>query len=116
VKSFIGIAGGNLGLVSCHGASVIPTCSDVDGFNPGLLSTSGPSKYLAELNNGGGTEASNVYSIWSRYDEVVTYECVVWGKVTCRIPGQQEEVVKNSIEWTHIALRDKTGSDLIKWL
>lgn len=68
VKTFVGIAGGNLGLVSCHGLAAVPTCSDVDGFNPGLIVTSGPSKYLAELNKGGGTEASNVYAIWSKYD------------------------------------------------
>lgn len=55
VKSFVGIAGGNLGLVSCHGLSAVPTCNDVDGFNPGVIVTSGPSKYLAELNKGGGT-------------------------------------------------------------
>lgn len=116
VKAFVGIAGGNLGLTNCHGMSVVPTCSDVDGFNPGLIMTSGPSKYLAELNKGGGSEGDKVYAIWSKYDEVVMYECVVWGKITCRIPGQEEEVVKNSIEWTHMALRDKTGSDMIKWL
>jgi triacylglycerol lipase len=116
VKAFVGIAGGNLGLVSCHGMAEIPTCSDVDGFNPGLIMTSGPSKYLSLLNKEGGTEASSVYVIWSKYDEVAMYECVVWGKITCRIPGQEAEVVKNSVEWTHIALRDKTGPDMIKWL
>lgn len=78
-----------MGLSGCHGLSAVPTCSEVDGFNPGLISTSGPSKFLSELNNQGGTEANNVYAIWSRYDEVITLDCVVWGKVTCRIPGQQ---------------------------
>jgi hypothetical protein len=44
------------------------------------------------------------------------YECIVWGKNTCRIPGQDGEVVKTSPEWNHFAVRDKTGPDLIGWL
>lgn len=96
--------------------SVVPTCSEIDGFHPGLTIVSGPSKYLAELNKAGGSEGSSVYAIWSKYDEVVMYECIVWGKITCRIPGQQGEIVKNSLEWTHMNLRDKTGPDMITWL
>ena len=51
VKTFVGLAGANLGLNQCYGAQAIPTCGTVDGFYPGLLSTSGPSKYLAEINS-----------------------------------------------------------------
>jgi hypothetical protein len=54
VKTFIGLAGANLGLNQCYGGSLIPTCSNIDGFNPGLLATSGPSKFMADLNNNGG--------------------------------------------------------------
>jgi hypothetical protein len=43
-------------------------------------------------------------------------ECVVWGKVTCRIPSQTSEVIKTTSEWNHFAVRDNTGPDLIKWL
>ncbi len=57
MKTFVAIAGGNLRLSACHGLSAVPTCSEVDGFNPGVISTSGPSKFLSELNNQGGTEA-----------------------------------------------------------
>jgi hypothetical protein len=46
VKNFVGLAGGNRGLTACVGEFLIPTCSNVDGFNPGTLPTSGPSKYL----------------------------------------------------------------------
>lgn len=45
---------------------------------------------------------------------MINGECVVWGKVTCRIPGQKEEVVKRSLEWSHLNLRDKTGEDILK--
>ena len=53
VKAFVGIAGGNLGLTNCNGMNVIPTCSDIDDFNPVLTIVSGPFKYLSELNKGG---------------------------------------------------------------
>lgn len=89
VSVFIGLAGANLGLTACWNGGVIPTCSNVDGFNPGALSSSGPSKYLNDLNSG-GSEGDKVYTIWSKYDDLINYECVVWGKVTCRISGQND--------------------------
>lgn len=116
VRNFIGLAGANLGLTACTGGNFIPTCSDIDGFNPGMLPSSGPSKFMASLNSRPGAEAANVYTIWSAYDDLITPQCTVWGKITCRIPGQKAEIVKNSSEWTHFAIRDQTGPDLIKWL
>ena len=50
VKSFIGLAGANLGLNGCWKLGDIPTCSNVDGFNPGAVATTGPSTFLQELN------------------------------------------------------------------
>ena len=54
VKTFVGLAGANLGLTACWTASAIPTCNARDGFFPGALSTSGPSKFLNDLNTNGG--------------------------------------------------------------
>ena len=51
VRNFIGLAGANLGLTACTGGNLIPTCSDIDGFNPGVLPSSGPSKFMASLNS-----------------------------------------------------------------
>ena len=91
VKNFIGIAGGNLGLTACFNSQhLFPTCSRIDGFDPGEIPTSGPSLYLKDINSVSSGEGLNVYSIWSKFDEVIGGECVVWGKVTCRIPGQKE--------------------------
>lgn len=115
VKTFIGLAGANLGLTACWNQNLIPTCSNVDGFNPGALSSTGPSKFLAELNNG-AAEGSNIYTIWSKNDDIIGTQCVVWGKVTCRIPNQKQEIVKTGFDWNHFAVRDKTGQDLIGWL
>lgn len=55
VHSFVGIAGGNLGLVACWQAITLPTCSTKDGFFPGASSFSAPSEFLNNLNTNGGT-------------------------------------------------------------
>ena len=116
VKVFVGLAGANLGLTSCYnGGTIYPTCSNVDGFNPGSLPSSGPSKYLADLKNG-GKEGDKVYTVWSKSDSIIGIGATVWGKITCQIPGQDQEVVKSGFEWDHFAIRDKTGSDIIGWL
>ena len=116
VKTFVGLAGANYGLTACWTATSMPTCNTKDGFFPGALSTSGPSKFLNDLNTNGGAEADNVYTIWSKYDDLILMQCVVWGKVTCRIPNQAGEVEKTTPDWTHFKVRDDSGPDLIKWL
>ena len=116
VKTFIGLAGANLGLTACWTSTTMPTCSTKDGFFPGATPASHPSDFLNDLNTNGGAEASNVYVIWSKYDDIILYGCVVWGKVTCRIPNQTQEIEKTTPEWGHFAVRDNTGPDLIDWL
>ena len=116
VKSFIGIAGGNLGLATCLNTPILPACSPKDGFFPGATVVSPPSEYLNDLNKSGGSEGSNVYAIWSKYDDVILFGCVVWGKITCRIPSQTSEIEKTTSEWGHMALRDNIGPDLFDWL
>ena len=54
VPNFIGLAGANLGLTACYSASALPTCGAKDGFYPGLLPSSGPSKFLNDLNTNSG--------------------------------------------------------------
>lgn len=54
VNVFIGLAGANYGLTACWTASALPTCGTKDGFFPGLISTSGPSQFLNDLNKNGG--------------------------------------------------------------
>jgi triacylglycerol lipase len=114
VKTFVGLAGANLGLTACY-SPVFPTCSSVDGFFPGATATQGPSTYLKQLQND-GKEGQKVYTIWSEFDDLIGYGCVVWGKITSRIPNQDGEVKKTSAEWNHFAVRDNTGPDLYGWL
>lgn len=54
VKTFVGLAGANYGLVACWTATSIPTCNTKDGFFPGAVSSSGPSVFLKEINTNSG--------------------------------------------------------------
>lgn len=71
VKTFVGLAGANYGLTACWTSSVLPTCNAKDGFFPGLAPSSGPSKFLNDLNTNGGSEGGKVYTIWSKYDDLI---------------------------------------------
>jgi triacylglycerol lipase len=114
VDTFVGIAGGNRGLTDCYltGATT-PTCSDVNGFYPGyLIGFFGPydvSSILVDMNSTSHYEGSFVYSIWSQVDEVVGYGTIVYGQSTCRIPGQNGEVVFSAVPYGHIGSKDLTG-------
>lgn len=93
----------------------MPTCGTVDGFYPGPSATAGPSTYLKDLQSG-DKEGSKVFTIWSEYDDLIGYGCLVWGKITSRIPNQDGEVKKTTAQWNHFAVRDNTGPDLFGWL
>ena len=71
VKNFIGLAGANMGLTACWNLNTIPTCSNIDGFNPGAVPTSGPSKLFAAMNANPAGEGQSVYTIWSKYDTTI---------------------------------------------
>jgi len=109
VKTFIGLAGANLGLTACYGATIYPTCSAIDGFNPGATATAGPAVFMKELNSDGIAEADKVYTIWGQYDTTIGVGGLVWGKVTCRINDQIAEIKETSPTYGHFAIRDNTG-------
>ncbi|MFL0799800.1 MAG: hypothetical protein K6L80_05075 [Agarilytica sp.] len=113
VDTFVGIAGGNRGLASCYftGPST-PGCGASNGFYPGYMfwgMVFGVSDFLEELNNSSRFEGRYRYSIWSTVDEVVGGACLVWGRNTCRIPGQTSEKKFYSFPYGHIGVRDQTG-------
>jgi triacylglycerol lipase len=116
VKTFVGIAGYNMGLVSCAPGPILPFCSNKDGFFPGTVLGTGLSEYLNDLNLHGGTEATSVWTIWSQNDEKAGPGSIVFNKVTCRIPGQNGEFKKTTAEWTHYYLRDNSGKDILPLL
>jgi triacylglycerol lipase len=114
IDAFVGIAGGNRGLVACYQTGpTTPTCSDINGFYPGyLIGFTGPydvSSILVDMNSVSHREGSFVYSIWSSVDEVVGYGTIVYGVSTCRIPGQDGEKTFSTVPYGHIGSKDQSG-------
>ncbi|MEA2162055.1 MAG: hypothetical protein QOK37_182 [Thermoanaerobaculia bacterium] len=114
VDTFVGIAGANRGLTACYYTGpTSPTCSDVNGFYPGyLIGFTGPydvSSILVDMNSTSHYEGSFVYAMWSQVDEVIGYGTIVYGQSTCRIPGQNGEVVFSSAPYGHFGTKDLTG-------
>ncbi|MCB0654288.1 MAG: lipase [Saprospiraceae bacterium] len=112
IDVFVGIAGANQGLTNCYYASSTPTCDDVNGFYPGYLwgwyGPYGVSDYLVDLNATSGFEGAYRYSIWSSVDQIVGYNCIVYGKNTCKLPGQTGQKAYNSTPYGHFNLKDLT--------
>jgi triacylglycerol lipase len=111
VDTFVGIAGGNLGLASCFATPGVPTCGATNGFYPGTLVgliVVGMSNILQDINATQRYEGAFRYSIWSTVDEVVGGACLVWGRNTCRVPGHTSEKVYSSFPFGHIGVRDQT--------
>jgi hypothetical protein len=111
VDTFVGIAGANQGLVSCYMvAGATETCNDQVGLYPGYLfwgmGPYGVSDILVDINNTQNYEGDNIYTIWSTVDEIIGYGCLVYGKYTTRIPGQDGEKVFNSVPYGHYNSKD----------
>ena len=83
VDTFLGIAGGNWGLVECFQDPLPATCNSHNGFYPGYaMGPKGLSDYLDELNSDGTKEGSFVASMFSTFDDVILYGDLVWGQYT----------------------------------
>lgn len=114
VNTFIGIAGGNLGLESCkHWSKLLPTCNPFTGFYPGEYNPETKkvvniSKILQDMLDQGKFEGERVFSIWSTFDEVVQNGGLVYDRPTCRLPFQDGEIVFESEEMNHFNLKLKT--------
>jgi triacylglycerol lipase len=114
IDTFLGIAGGNQGLPSCYyTGTTTPTCGDGLGFYPGYyIGLVGPynvSGIIQNVNSTSRYEGSYIYSMWSTVDEVIGYGTVVWGQYTCRIPGQNGEVVFSTVPYGHFGTKDQTA-------
>jgi hypothetical protein len=111
IDTFVGISGANRGLTSCYQTGgTTPTCGDVNGLYPGyLIGFAGPydvSSILVDMNGTSHYEGSYVYTIWSQVDEVIGYGTVVYGSSTCRIGGQNGEVVYSAAPYGHFGSKD----------
>lgn len=80
VDTFIGLAGANLGLVSCYVAPLYQTCNSLNGFYPGYaIGPLGLSSYLYELNQDTTKEGDYVFALMSAYDDLIGAGDIVWG-------------------------------------
>jgi lipase (class 2) len=114
IDTFVGISGSDRGLVNCYlSGPTTPACSDTNGFYPGyMIGLQGPfgvSQILRNINASSHYEGSYVYTIWSTVDEVIGYGCVVYGRYTTQIPGQNGERRFSSLPYGHINSKDLTG-------
>lgn len=108
IDTFVGIAGANWGLANCVSLSGLPTCGATNGFFPGTyFGPIGLSGFLRDLNAATGYEGRHVYSIWSSADQVVGFGCIVWGRNTCKIPGQDGH--KSFASLGHFGTKDNTA-------
>lgn len=113
VDAFVGIAGANLGLVSCYQTGpTTPTCGSTNGLYPGYwngIGVSGRSAYLNNLLASSSYEGTYRYTIWSTVDEIIGYGDLVYGDYTSRLPGQTGEKVYSSAPYGHFGCKDLTG-------
>jgi triacylglycerol lipase len=118
VDAFVGIAGGNRGLVSCFTTGpTTPTCGATNGLYPGQLffgAVVGRSAFLDDLLASSGYEGSFRYSMWSTVDELIGFGNLVYGQPTSRLPGQTGEVVFSSAPFGHFGLKDLTAARQLK--
>ena len=116
ISVFVGIAGANRGLAQCYG-SFSPVCSMINGLYPGMwngIEVVGMSQVLNNLNADVHYEGERVYSIWSNSDQILGYQCQVWGFNSCRLPSQDGEASFEELD--HFALRDETFDTIINWI
>lgn len=100
VDTFVGIAGGNRGLLSCDLlGNPNPTCNTENGFST-------RSRFLQELNADPTREGDHVYSIYSYADGILGYG-PMGGLRTGPIPGEDGE--KRFLYLNHFQTRDQSA-------
>uniref|UniRef100_A0A1I7UMV7 Lipase n=1 Tax=Caenorhabditis tropicalis TaxID=1561998 RepID=A0A1I7UMV7_9PELO len=131
IDVFVGIAGANYGLCNCAGTigSLSATCNKKNGFWPGdacglytssycgLSATpcnglSTYSHFLNEMNTSNQKEASYLFSLWSKADDLIGNSDIVWGRPTSLIPLSDGKIIYDS--FTHMQSKENTAADQYK--
>ncbi|TMS35709.1 hypothetical protein L596_003050 [Steinernema carpocapsae] len=97
IDTYVGIAGPNRGIslqvggISIPGClfSIIPVCNTKTGLYSGFCPSE--SEYLQDINKQSNYEGKNVFSIYSKADQLIGYQ--VCNRITTQVPGQQGEKV-----------------------
>lgn len=109
VDTFVGIAGANLGLVTCqYVGSMLPTCNTLNGFYPGTSAGVGLSSFLKELNDDQTKEGDHVFAMFSTQDDLIMYGDQVFGQYTSMWPTVDDFKKFETSQYTHINMRDLT--------
>ncbi|VIO94639.1 Lipase family protein [Brugia malayi] len=99
IDTFVGIAGPNHGVMLKFGFASVPVCIfnliPICNQNTGLFSGICPleSSFLKDINSVIGYEGKNIFTIYSKGDQLVGYN--ICGKITSQITGQHGEKVYN---------------------
>jgi len=113
VDTFLGIAGANLGLVSCYLAFTLPTCGKANGFYPGIAP--GPiqlSTYLDDLLKNEVKEGDYVFTMLSTADDLILYGDKVWGKYTSQIAYENDCKIYNNL--SHMHMKTQTAQEQLQ--
>ena len=114
VDGFVGIAGANLGLVSCYQTGgTTPTCDNDTGLYPGYMLYGlvyGRSAFLNDLRATSGYEGAYRYSIWSTVDEIIGYGNVVYYSYTSAIPGETDSRIFSTVPYGHFGCKSQTAA------
>jgi len=97
IDTYVGIAGPNHGIslqvagISVPGCvfSILPVCNTMTGLYSGFCPAE--SQFLQNINSDLQYEGQNVFSIYTKKDQLVGYQ--VCNRVTTQIPGQRAEKV-----------------------
>lgn len=109
VDTFVGIAGANLGLVTCqYVGSMLPTCNTLNGFYPGTAANVGLSTFLKDLNDDTTKEGDHVFAMYSTQDDLIMYGDKVFGQFTSKWPTIDDFKQYETSQYTHINMRDLT--------
>lgn len=109
VRTFVGLAGANWGLVACYTLPMYLTCNKQNGFYPGYaVGPLGLSTFLYDINHSGKKEGDYVFSIFSIMDDLIGAGDLVWGRYTSSIPGETNRLILKAAKYTHIGTRDLT--------
>jgi len=112
VDTFLGIAGANLGLVTCYTAFTLPTCHKSNGFYPGV--GPGPveiSDYLKDLLKE-EKEGDYVFTMFSTADDLILYGDLVWGKYTSQIKYEDGSKIYHNLG--HMQLKTDTFQEQLQ--
>ncbi|CAI2353967.1 unnamed protein product [Caenorhabditis sp. 36 PRJEB53466] len=131
IDVFVAIAGANYGLCSCAGTLGLfsATCNKKNGFWPGdacgaytstycglsAVPCNGLSTYshiLMEINNSKKKEASYVFSLWSKADDLIGNGDIVWGRSTSLVPLSDGKIIYESL--SHMQSKENTAADQYK--